>query len=81
MFKFLRKYNKYILAVGGTLLLITFLIPFAFQELLPAATSRRATWARIGEDQAKVTSRQLAEVQRELQLVQSLGQISSAHLL
>ena len=77
MFKFLRKYNKYILAVGGTLLLITFLIPFAFEQLLPAATSKRTTWARIGEDQAKVTSRQLAEVQRELQLVQQLGPISS----
>ena len=33
MFKFLRKYNKWILAVGGTLLMIVFLIPQAFTSL------------------------------------------------
>ena len=31
MFKFLRKYDKWILAVGGTLLMITFLVPQAIQ--------------------------------------------------
>ena len=48
MFKFLRKYNKYILAVGGTLLLITFLIPFAFTNLLQGMGAGRAPWARVG---------------------------------
>lgn len=76
MFKFLRKYNKYILAVGGTLLLITFLIPFAFQQLLPAMTRGSTTWARIGQDEGrKVTSKELAIVQRELQILQNLGPV------
>ncbi len=40
MFKFLRKYNKYILAVGGTLLLITFLIPTAITGLAQRSAQR-----------------------------------------
>ncbi|MCH8165123.1 MAG: hypothetical protein IH889_05900, partial [Planctomycetes bacterium] len=70
MFKFLRKYNKYILAVGGTLLMITFLIPVAFQSLLPVAGQQRATWAQVGQD--KVTAADLAQIQQELQLLQVL---------
>lgn len=50
MFKFLRKYNKWILAVGGTLLMITFLIPFAFQELGKMASQRNVVWATLGPD-------------------------------
>ena len=70
MFKFLRKYNKYILAVGGTLLMITFLIPVAFESLLPAAGQQRATWAQVGPD--KVTVADLTQIQQELQLLQAL---------
>ncbi len=70
MFKFLRRYSKYILAVFGTLLLITFLIPFAFTELLPAEGRTGGTWARIGPEHRKVSAAELARVQRELQLLQ-----------
>jgi hypothetical protein len=71
MFKFLRKYNKYILAVGGTLLLITFLIPFAFTNLLQGVGRGGATWATVNDDQpTKVTVAELARTQRELQLLQ-----------
>ena len=55
MFKFLRKYNKYILAVGGTLLLITFLIPFAFTNLLQGVGRGGATWATINDDRDNTT--------------------------
>lgn len=75
MFKFLRKYNKYILAVGGTLLLITFLIPFAFTQLLPAL-GRGGTWATVGDDHPqKISTNELSRIQRELQLIQNLGPI------
>ncbi|MCH8152983.1 MAG: hypothetical protein IH830_11505 [Planctomycetes bacterium] len=73
MFKFLRKYNKYILAVGGTLLMITFLIPVAFQSLLPVAAQGRAAWAQVGPDgRDKVTVADLTQIQQELQLLQAL---------
>ncbi|MHC5006625.1 MAG: hypothetical protein ACYTGF_04605 [Planctomycetota bacterium] len=74
MFKFLRKYNKYILAVGGTLLLITFLIPFAFTNLLQGVGRGGATWATINDDRPeKVTVSDLARIQRELQLLQFIA--------
>ncbi|MHC4142183.1 MAG: hypothetical protein ACYSUF_10015, partial [Planctomycetota bacterium] len=74
MFKFLRKYNKYILAVGGTLLLITFLIPFAFTNLLQGVGQGGATWATINDDRPeKVTVSDLARIQRELQLLQFIA--------
>jgi len=47
MFKFLRKYNKWILAVGGTLLMIVFLIPQAIEGLAQSAGTARATRATL----------------------------------
>ena len=70
MFKFLRKYNKWILAVGGTLLLITFLIPFAFESLGQMVARGGAPWANVGQKQQKVTVNELARVQRELDVLQ-----------
>ncbi len=70
MFKFLRKYNKYILAVGGTLLLITFLIPYAFTNLLQGMGQGRSTWATVGlEKRQKISYRELSLVQREMRLL------------
>ncbi len=72
MFKFLRKYNKYILAVGGTLLLITFLIPFAFQNLLQNLGQGSATWATVGrENPRKINVGERNRVQREMRLLDS----------
>ncbi len=72
MFKFLRKYNKYILAVGGTLLMITFLIPFAFQRLLQNVGQGSATWATVGrENPRKINVGELNRVQREMRLLDS----------
>jgi len=75
VFKFLRKYNKYILAVGGTLLLITFLIPYAFTQLLQGTGGGpRGTWATVGhEKQRKVTFDDLAILQREMRLLDAAG--------
>ncbi len=74
MFKFLRKYNKYILAVGGTLLLITFLIPTAITGLAQRAAQRGGTWATVGrEKQRKVSSDELRLVQREMRVLDAAG--------
>ena len=40
MFQFLRKYDKWILVVGGTLLMITFLVPQAIQGLAEYSASQ-----------------------------------------
>ena len=74
MFKFLRKYNKYILAVGGTLLLITFLIPYAFTELLKGSGGPSGTWATVGrEKQRKISYDDLRNVQLEMRVLDAAG--------
>ncbi len=73
MFKLLRKYNKYILAVGGTLLLITFLISVPIESLLGGMGAERATWATVGPDGQEVTNADLRRLHRELQLLQAVG--------
>ncbi len=50
MFKFLRKYNKWILAVGGGLLMIVFLLGQTLQDLTAGAGARTATRATVGPD-------------------------------
>lgn len=69
MFKFLRKYNKWILAVGGTLLMITFLIPFAFNKMGAMTAQSSATWATVGADKKAITVTQLHELQQELAII------------
>ena len=69
MFKFLRKYNKWILAVGGTLLMITFLIPTAITRLAERAARGGGAWANIGE-QEKISFDELSLVQSELNVLQ-----------
>ncbi len=73
MFKILRKYNKIILAVGGTLLLVTFLIPFAFDGLGQVVATRGTAWAYVGPDGRKVTMKDHGELLQELALVQVWG--------
>jgi len=75
MFKFLRKYNKYILAVFGTILMVTFLVPFAFTKFLAQSTSRGTKWATLGPDGGeKLTVTDLDNARRELRLLKALGQ-------
>lgn len=65
MFRFLRKYNKYILAVFGTLLLITFLVPYAITQIGQSNINRGFKWATIvgpdGEETLKSTVRTQAQ--------------------
>ncbi len=71
MFKFLRKYNKWILAVGGTLLMITFLIPQAIQSLSQRAGQRSGVVATL--DDKKVNRNDWEEAMAEAQLIQRLN--------
>lgn len=70
MFKFLRKYNKIILAVGGTLLLIVFLIPQAIQGLSQQAARRSADIATVGMNNEDVSIDEWSRVQAETQLIE-----------
>lgn len=72
MFKFLRRYNKWILAVGGVLLMITFLIPQAITSLSQSAGQSGASVAKVDHDQ-NVSAREWAQVQSEVQLMERLG--------
>jgi hypothetical protein len=76
MLKFFRKYNKWILAVGGTLLMITFLIPQAIQGLSQAGAFRTAKWASYTTSNNKSVTLSLAdrdETQRQMKLLDELN--------
>ncbi|MHC5003876.1 MAG: hypothetical protein ACYTJ0_12210, partial [Planctomycetota bacterium] len=74
MFKFLRKYNKWILAVGGTLLMIVFLIPQAFTSLSRGAGTLKATLATVGPDGGEeVTFAEFSQIQQEVTVMRDVG--------
>jgi hypothetical protein len=68
----MRRYNKWILAVGGTLLLIVFLIPQAIQGLSQRAAMRSASRAIVGDGE-EVPAMEWANVQEEAQFLDRLG--------
>lgn len=71
MLKFLRQYNQWILVVGGTLLLITFLMPSAIQSCAQQSAVSGAVWATMS-DGTEITGADLAEAQQELRVVERL---------
>ena len=73
MFKFLRKYDKWILAIGGSLLLITFLVPQAIQGLSQYSAETGATWATVGAPPAALTAGEADFFRRQARLIDSLG--------
>ena len=75
MLRFLRKYNKYILAVFGTILLVTFLVGTAITSLLAGAGQANAEWATLGPDgDESLTALDLEQARRELRLLSAIGQ-------
>ncbi len=72
MFRFLRKYNRWILAVGGTLLMVVFLIPTAIQGLAQRAAISSAVWATVGTDGEEVSQPELIQIQQELLAIQNM---------
>jgi hypothetical protein len=73
MFRFFRRYNRWILVVGGTLLLVAFLVPEAIQGLSRASAGSGATWATVGPDREEVSAGDLDRVRRELQVIAELN--------
>lgn len=73
MFKFLRKYKGWLLGVFGTLLLIVFLVPQAISGIAQYSATSGGTWATVGADAEKVTFKTLDRLQRELRVLQAVG--------
>lgn len=71
MLRFLRKYNKWILAVGGTLLLIAFLIPDAIQRFSQQSAFMGGTWATTND--GDVTGADEVRLRDEMRIVGLLG--------
>lgn len=72
MLKFLRKYNKFLLAGFGTLLLIVWLVPSAVTQFSREAGATGATWATL-RDGTKVTVGELQTLQRQIKVLDALG--------
>jgi hypothetical protein len=72
MLKFLRQYNQWILVVGGTLLLITFLMPTAIQNCAQESAVSGATWATYDGDKL-VTGADLEASRGEMRVVELVG--------
>jgi len=71
MFKFLRKYNKTLLAVFGVLLMITFLIPTAFSQMSQNAGASGGTYATVGDGQ-RISGAEWSRYQREMELLERM---------
>ena len=76
MFQFLRKYDKWILVVGGTLLMITFLVPQAIQGLAEYSAQTGAKWATVGSNEESVTAGEADMLRRQTRLIDLLGSSS-----
>lgn len=68
MLKLLRQYNQWILVVGGTLLLITFLMPSAIQGLAQRSAVSGAVWATYSG--GEVTGADLEQARQELRVLE-----------
>jgi hypothetical protein len=75
MLRFLRLYNKWILAIGGTLLLVSWAMSGAISMVSQSAAQSGSTWATFGPKGTKVTFGQLEEIRRELRVLDTLNQI------
>jgi hypothetical protein len=72
MLKFLRQYNQWILVVGGTLLLITFLMPTAIQNCAQQSAVSGAVWATYAGGK-EVKGADLEQAQQELRVLELAG--------
>lgn len=72
MLRFLRQYNKWILVVGGVLLLITFLVPQAITGLAERSGQGGGTWGRIGD--TKIKAAEVQQLLAEMSVLDTLGE-------
>lgn len=78
MFKLIRKYDKWILAIGGSLLMVVFLLPQALQQF--GANPRKAT-AAVLESGEKITEGDLMEARQELSMLQAMSPLITTGML
>ena len=71
MFKLLRKYNRFMLAVFGVLLMITFLIPQAINKFSRQVGTSNSAVATLGDGE-KMTGADQEQARREFQIVERL---------
>lgn len=70
MLKFLRKYNTLILVVGGSLLMVVFLLQPVLTRLGPSQGNQKV--ATIGPDAKKVSAADIAEAGRDLRILEQI---------
>ncbi|MBL9120174.1 MAG: hypothetical protein JNL80_09705 [Phycisphaerae bacterium] len=73
MLRHLRTHNRTIMAVGGTLLLVSWALGGALSSLSSNAASRGAGWATVGASSKKLTADDLASIQEEMAVIEALG--------
>ncbi|MFG0307535.1 MAG: hypothetical protein ACF8Q5_15140 [Phycisphaerales bacterium JB040] len=71
MLKFLRKYQLIIMIIGGSLLMVVFLLEPVITRLAPTAANR--TVATIGPNQTKVSAKQREEANAQFNAVRSIA--------
>ena len=73
MLKFLRLYQGWILAVFGTFLVITFLLPQAIQGLFQSYAVTGGDWATVGSNDSTISNGEFMEIQGELRILEMVG--------
>ena len=69
MLRFLRQYNKWILAVGGTLLLVSWALSGTITSLSQYSARTGSTWATYCPDDTRLTMNNLEAVRQELNVL------------
>lgn len=70
MFKLLRKYDKWILAIGGSLLMVVFLLPQALEQF--GANPQKSVVALV-DGGRKITEKDRMDAQREISMLDTLS--------
>ncbi|MCE9620305.1 MAG: hypothetical protein K8R92_10415 [Planctomycetes bacterium] len=71
MLKFLRKYNKVLFGFFSVVLMVTWLVPSAIQQLSKSSASANAVWATVGDGE-KVTLIEEQKLARQVKIIDAL---------
>ena len=71
MLKFLRKYNKSLFGFFSVLLMLTWLVPSAIQQISKQSAASNAVWATVGNGE-KITLTEQQKLTRQLKMLDVL---------
>ena len=71
MLKFLRKYNKALFGFFSVLLMLTWLVPSAIQQISKQSAASNAVWATVGNGE-KITLTEQQKLTRQLKMLDVL---------